>query len=105
MSNGIYSLTKSDSTSKVFSFGHLFRQQLNFQSHAAHRAIAAWALGADPGSIRSGYKKDCGYEKAAFKSPQPITNSNFEEHLGDDRYVLLQVSEIRSPKASFLTIN
>lgn len=54
-------------------------------SHAAHRAIALWAIGAHGDVIRDGYKRDCGYEKAAIQSPQQITDDNFDEHLGDDK--------------------
>ena len=49
--------------------------------------MASWALGAGPADISSGYEKDCGYEKPAIKSPQPITFDNFADRLGDDRYV------------------
>lgn len=61
-------------------------------SHAAHRAIAAWALGADADTIRKGYERDCQYEKPAIKSPGPITVCNFNEHLGDERLGLLCTS-------------
>lgn len=54
-------------------------------SHAAHRVIAAWALGASAETLEEGYKKDCKYEKPAFKSPHSITPENFNDHLGDER--------------------
>src|SRR5260221_5637478 len=54
-------------------------------SHASHRAIAAWALGANADTIHNAYKRDCQYEKPAIKSPEPISVINFNEHLGDDR--------------------
>lgn len=76
-----------------------------YLSHAAHRAIASWALGADAHAIQAGYDKDCGYEKKAFESPGTITNTNFNEHLGDDRCVLLcprlDVSEKRNSNRYF----
>ncbi|KJA17353.1 hypothetical protein HYPSUDRAFT_57785 [Hypholoma sublateritium FD-334 SS-4] len=65
---------------------HVFYNEEGFHNHAAHRALAAWSLGAGPSDIRSGYEMDCSYEKPAMKSPQPITCTNFEEHLSDDRY-------------------
>jgi Questin oxidase-like len=58
---------------------------MNF-SHAAHRALALWALGAPGDAIREGYKGDCTYEKPAVQSPATITEENFEEYLGDHRY-------------------
>ncbi|KAF8151662.1 hypothetical protein B0H34DRAFT_728509 [Crassisporium funariophilum] len=65
---------------------HIFFNEKRFHNHAAHRAIAIWALGADGSVIEKGYKKDIDYEKPAFKSPGNITTENFEEHLGDDEY-------------------
>ncbi|KAH6905243.1 hypothetical protein BKA70DRAFT_1108313, partial [Coprinopsis sp. MPI-PUGE-AT-0042] len=55
-------------------------------SHATHRAIALWAIGANADTINAGYKKDCEYEKAAIQSPKQITDDNFDEHLGDENY-------------------
>ncbi|KAF9483644.1 hypothetical protein BDN70DRAFT_873484 [Pholiota conissans] len=65
---------------------HIFFNDEHFHNHAAHRAIAAWALGAEPSTIRTGYEKDCGYEKPAIKAPEPVTPDNFEQHLGDEQY-------------------
>ncbi|KAF8966075.1 hypothetical protein BDZ97DRAFT_1917776 [Flammula alnicola] len=65
---------------------HIFFNEKRFHNHAAHRAIASWALGADASTIQSKYEKDCGYEKPAFESPEAITAENFNEHLGDDKY-------------------
>ncbi|KAJ3511899.1 hypothetical protein NLJ89_g3834 [Agrocybe chaxingu] len=65
---------------------HVFFNEMRFHNHAAHRAIASWALGADAGAIQKGYKLDCHYEKPAFESPGAITSDNFYEHLGDDKY-------------------
>ena len=56
-------------------------------SHAAPRAIALWALGANAGVIRERYETDCGYERPRQKSPEVITEDNFNEHLGDDMFV------------------
>ncbi|KAF9525663.1 hypothetical protein CPB83DRAFT_896836 [Crepidotus variabilis] len=60
---------------------HIFFNEDRFHNHAPHRSLAAWALGADANAIRSGYKKDCEYEKPAFKSPGSITWENFNNHL------------------------
>ncbi|PPR00213.1 hypothetical protein CVT24_004952 [Panaeolus cyanescens] len=65
---------------------HVFFNEKRFHNHAAHRAIAAWALGANAATLEEGYKQDCRYEKPAFKSPERITPENFNEHLGDDRF-------------------
>ncbi|KDR73013.1 hypothetical protein GALMADRAFT_281208 [Galerina marginata CBS 339.88] len=65
---------------------HIFFNEKRFHNHAAHRAIASWALGADASIVQSGYERDCNYEKPAFKSPRPITAETFNEHLGDEKY-------------------
>ncbi|KAF9525664.1 hypothetical protein CPB83DRAFT_859144 [Crepidotus variabilis] len=65
---------------------HIFFNEARFHNHAPHRSLAAWALGASAEDIKNGYKKDCQYEKPAFKSPGSITWENFNDHLGDDRY-------------------
>lgn len=54
-------------------------------SHASHRAIALWAIGANGDVIMDGYKKDLLYEKPAIQSPASITEDNFGEHLGNDK--------------------
>jgi hypothetical protein len=46
-----------------------------------------WALGADGTVIEAGYELDSKEQRSSFKSPEPITDSNFEEHLGDERYL------------------
>ncbi|KAH6905271.1 hypothetical protein BKA70DRAFT_1226035 [Coprinopsis sp. MPI-PUGE-AT-0042] len=65
---------------------HVFFNDLGFHNHAAHRAIALWAIGAPGDVINAGYQKDLTYEKPAIQSPAPITDENFDEHLGDDKY-------------------
>ncbi|KAH6905272.1 hypothetical protein BKA70DRAFT_1565248 [Coprinopsis sp. MPI-PUGE-AT-0042] len=65
---------------------HIFFSDMGFHNHASHRAIALWAVGAQADIIHDGYKRDCGYEKPAIQSPQRITDDNFDEHLGDDKY-------------------
>jgi len=81
--------TSSDitSTSRIHDLVLLELWLINYvYSHAAHRAIALWALGADADVIRKSYETDCGYEKPLLKSPELITEDNFNEHLGDDRF-------------------
>lgn len=56
---------------------------LSLSSHAAHRALAVWATGADSAIIEAGYEKDSSYLKKTYTSPNPITLENFEEYLGD----------------------
>ena len=56
---------------------------LSLSSHAAHRALAVWATGADSAIIEAGYEKDSSYLKKTYTSPNPITLENFKEYLGD----------------------
>ncbi|KXN91320.1 Oxidoreductase AflY [Leucoagaricus sp. SymC.cos] len=65
---------------------HIFFSDEGFHNHSAHRSIAIWSLGADPAVITAAYELDCKEQRPAFESPEPITNSNFEEHLGDARF-------------------
>jgi len=65
---------------------HIFFNDKRFHNHTAHRALAIWALGADPAVIRAAYDHDCKEQRPAYKSPQEITEHNFEEHLSDERY-------------------
>ena len=50
--------------------------------------LAIYALGASPEIIEDAYSRH-DYLKPAFDSPEPITEKNFNEHLGDERYVLV----------------
>jgi len=47
--------------------------------------LAIYGLGASPDIIADAYKRH-DYLKPAFDSPEPITDKNFTEHLGDERY-------------------
>ena len=57
---------------------------LRMSSHAAHHILAIYSLGASPEIIEEAYKTH-GHLKPLFKSPEPITNTNFIEHLGDSQ--------------------
>jgi hypothetical protein len=46
--------------------------------------LAIYALGASPEIIEDAYSRH-DYLKPAFDSPEPITEKNFNEHLGDER--------------------
>ncbi|TFK38464.1 hypothetical protein BDQ12DRAFT_605867 [Crucibulum laeve] len=65
---------------------HVFFNDKQFHNHAAHRALALWALGSDGGVIEAGYEKDISYEKPAFESPEAITEDNFSKHLGNEKF-------------------
>ena len=46
--------------------------------------LAIYGLGASPEIIKDAYSRH-NYLKPAFDSPEPITDKNFTEHLGDAR--------------------
>ena len=58
------------------------------QSHTTHHVLAIYGLGASPEIIEEAYSRDLSrheYLKPAFDSPEPITDKNFAEHLGNGR--------------------
>jgi hypothetical protein len=54
------------------------------QSHATHHVLAIYGLGASSEIIEEAYSRH-DFLKPAFDSPEPITDKNFAEHLGDGR--------------------
>ena len=61
----------------------------SFLSHSSHHVLAVYALGASPELIRDVYyKAHLPKLQPALVSPGPITEENFTEHLGDEKYLL-----------------
>ena len=56
-------------------------------SHAVHRILALWTVGADGALIEAGYETDTSYLRKTYASPNAITQANFKDHLGDHKYV------------------
>ena len=54
-------------------------------SHITHRALAIYVLGGPATIIRDYYKRDGQIQRPAFESPEPITEQNFVDHLGDEK--------------------
>ena len=54
-------------------------------SHITHRALAIYALGGPAAIIRDNYERDGRIQRPAFESPEPITEENFVDHLGDEK--------------------
>ncbi|EGN97420.1 hypothetical protein SERLA73DRAFT_57794 [Serpula lacrymans var. lacrymans S7.3] len=65
---------------------HIFFNDKGFHNHAAHHLLAIWALGASAPVIKAAYQTHCDYQLPAYKSPEPITTKNFNDHLGDEDY-------------------
>ena len=59
-------------------------QFLKSRSHATHHVLALYNLGGSPEIIADAYRTH-DYLIPAIKSPGPITENNFVEHLGDER--------------------
>lgn len=60
--------------------------QLCALSHAVHHILAIYALGANEELLREGYKNDADRQRPLGKSPMPISQDNFADHLGDPKY-------------------
>ncbi|KAF9230917.1 hypothetical protein BU15DRAFT_56733, partial [Melanogaster broomeanus] len=54
-------------------------------SHVALRALAIYALGGSASLIKDYYEQDAKDQRPRLKSPEPITEENFVEHLGDEK--------------------
>ncbi|KAH9170229.1 hypothetical protein EDB89DRAFT_2072216 [Lactarius sanguifluus] len=64
---------------------HIFFNDRGFHNHVTHHVLAIYGLGASPEIIENAYGTH-DYLKPAFESPDPITEENFAEHLGNARY-------------------
>jgi hypothetical protein len=64
---------------------HIFFNDEKYHNHATHHVLAIYGLGASPEIIENVYRRH-NYLKPAFDSPEPVTDKNFTDHLGDSRY-------------------
>lgn len=48
--------------------------------------LAIYAMGASGKLLHEGYKNDASYQRPIGKSPVPISDDNFADHLGDMSY-------------------
>ncbi|KAI9463453.1 hypothetical protein HD554DRAFT_1313829 [Boletus coccyginus] len=65
---------------------HVFWNNMRFHNHITHRALALYALGGPAAIIRDYYKRDSEIQRPMVESPHPITEENFVDHLGDDKF-------------------
>ncbi|KAH0834191.1 hypothetical protein J3R83DRAFT_11503 [Lanmaoa asiatica] len=65
---------------------HIFFNHTRFHNHITHRALAIYALGGSAAIIRDYYERDGDIQRTAFESPEPITEENFTDHLGDENF-------------------
>ena len=68
------------------SSSHICGNTAKSPSHVTHHVLAIYGLGASPEIIEDAYGTH-DYLKPVVESPDPITESNFAEHLGDARRV------------------
>ena len=54
-------------------------------SHSTHHVLALYTLGASPEIIEDAYETAHDYLLPVIKTPGPITEKNFAEHLADER--------------------
>ncbi|KAI0051279.1 hypothetical protein FA95DRAFT_310766 [Auriscalpium vulgare] len=64
---------------------HIFFNAQNFHNHATHHLFAVYALGAPPELLEEVYETHS-YQKPVVVSPEPITDNNFTQHLGDSAF-------------------
>ncbi|KAG2125372.1 hypothetical protein DEU56DRAFT_743878 [Suillus clintonianus] len=65
---------------------HIFFNDLLFHNHITHRALALYVVGASGSLIEQFYKQDGSNQRPAIVAPEAITEVNFTEHLGDDKF-------------------
>lgn len=69
---------------------HAIFHDLGFHNHVAHHVIAIWALGASAESVQEAYDAELHMQRpiahGVTADMVPITESNFSEHLGEQRY-------------------
>jgi hypothetical protein len=74
-------MTKGSTSTSIC---HIYDNSAKSRSHVTHHVLAIYGLGASPEIIEDAYGTH-DYLKPAFESPNPITENNFAEHLGDER--------------------
>ncbi|GJE99831.1 hypothetical protein PsYK624_161040 [Phanerochaete sordida] len=73
---------------------HIFFNERGFHNHCSHHLLAIYAMGASPEVIRAAYETHVAYQRPAFPSTETteakdsviITESNWKDYLGDERY-------------------
>ncbi|KAL0576096.1 hypothetical protein V5O48_005870 [Marasmius crinis-equi] len=65
---------------------HIFYDELGRHNHISHHVLAVWALGAHQDIVRDGYDKNENLQRPKGSSPEPITEENWIEHLGERPY-------------------
>jgi hypothetical protein len=70
---------------------HVYFHEMGYHNHIAHHLITLYALGAPASIIKKAYSLESSWQRPislGLKSPEiePITENNFFEHLGDERY-------------------
>ncbi|TFK51605.1 hypothetical protein OE88DRAFT_1567261 [Heliocybe sulcata] len=65
---------------------HLYFNDKGFHNHATHHLLAKYALGASGPLINAVYDAEASYQRPAIKSPEPVKEQNFVNHLGKEEY-------------------
>lgn len=72
-------------------------------SHATHHLYAIYTLGATPEVLQAAYETHKEYQRPAFDAPGEITEKNWKDHLGDEKYVVILTSLCDSSRESLAT--
>ncbi|KAJ7608922.1 hypothetical protein DFH06DRAFT_1247725 [Mycena polygramma] len=80
----------------IFSCGSKFDDRLSckrrffnlkgFHNHTPFHLLTEYTLGAGPAHLAAIWQQHVNLERKQFKSDQPITRGNFNEHLGNEKY-------------------
>ncbi|KAF8597037.1 hypothetical protein BDV93DRAFT_562709 [Ceratobasidium sp. AG-I] len=65
---------------------HIFFNEKGFHNHLSHHLFAAYSLGAPPSILQAAFDEHASYQRPAFKSPEPVTRSNWTKFLGNENF-------------------
>ncbi|KIY72268.1 hypothetical protein CYLTODRAFT_344384 [Cylindrobasidium torrendii FP15055 ss-10] len=67
-------------------FNVFFQGPRRLHNHISHHVLAIWALGAKGSLIEKAFEHEAPYQRKELDPPEPITDTNFADHLDDDEF-------------------
>ncbi|KAJ8091819.1 hypothetical protein PM082_021055 [Marasmius tenuissimus] len=65
---------------------HVFYNKRKYHNHIPNHILAVWAMGGNQKAIFGAYEYELSFQIPASRSPHLITDDNWVEHLGDERF-------------------
>ncbi|CAE6468221.1 unnamed protein product [Rhizoctonia solani] len=65
---------------------HIFFNEKGFHNHLSHHLFAAYGIGAPGHVLQAAFDEHAEYQRPSYKSPEPITQENWTEHLGKEDF-------------------